>query len=350
MLTNIDVRNLGCFDDSLYTVEFNKLNVIVGPNNSGKSTFFKGLNLVRTFAFSNLVWETNYYHLQDNYEAVYGHDLSREIEIMVRYQSGPKSVSVNLGIKNNGITKNSCLEDNRSLGGVNNKEFQKIAQVLWYFSPNRSTIQHRIPVGTGHLPIQSLSPDGNDIIQFLLERWTGQDSNWKEAQEWFHKIDPQMSVLKTPVDENRVGIETERNDGKRKNSINLSLQGSGMQNIATIIAGIIFSPKNSTIIIEEPENFLNSRSIETLVDLFNHAVNDLSKQIIITTHSWEILNAYCSDIGAGTDRGTKHIKANANDFKLIVFNEELGNNKIQDYDLQGKKYSDVRNYFKQLWG
>ena len=78
--------------------------------------------------------------------------------------------------------------------------------------------------------------------------------------------------------------------------------------------------------------------------------NNLSKQIIITTHSWEILNTYCSDIGEGTDRGTQHIKANPSDFKLIVFTENLGERKIQEYNLQNKKYSDVRTYFKQLWG
>ena len=350
MLTGIEIKNLCCFNEFPYTINFNKLNVLVGPNNSGKSTFFKGLNLVRNFAFSQLGWETSYYHLQDNFEAVYGHDLTRPIEINVNYQDADQLTSASLVIQNNKVTQNLFVVENTPAGGVNSNEFQKLANKIWYFNPNRSNLQYRIPVGTGHLPIQPLSPDGNDIIQYLLERWTDQDPNWEEVQNWFQKIDPQMSVLKTPVSLDRVGIETERNDGSRETSINLSLQGSGMQNIATIIAGIVFSPQNSTIIIEEPENFLNSRSIEILVDLFNHAVNNLSKQIIITTHSWEILNAYCSDIGEGADRGNIHVKAKPEDFKLIVFNEELGANKIQEYDLRNKKYSDVRNYFKELWG
>ena len=86
MLESISIRNLGCFDDHLYNVKFNKLNLIVGPNNSGKSTIFKALNLERTFSFSNLVWETNYYHLQNNQEAVYDHDITRTIDIEMEYQ------------------------------------------------------------------------------------------------------------------------------------------------------------------------------------------------------------------------------------------------------------------------
>ncbi|MBI1664040.1 MAG: ATP-binding protein [Nitrosopumilus sp.] len=30
----------------------NKFTVLIGPNNSGKSTFFKGLNLVRSIPFA----------------------------------------------------------------------------------------------------------------------------------------------------------------------------------------------------------------------------------------------------------------------------------------------------------
>ena len=221
---------------------------------------------------------------------------------------------------------------------------------IWYFSPTRQPISFRDNVGSSGDQLQPLTPSGHDIKQFLVERWTAQDHNWNLAQEWFKKIDPQLTIFKTPLYGNQVSLETERNDGNITTSVNLSLQGSGLQNIATIIAGIIFSPQESTIIIEEPENFLNSRSIEILVDLFNYAVNELDKQIIIATHSWEIINAYCSDIGEGTDRGNIHVKANPEDFKLIILNEMNGEEKIQDYDLQGKRYSDVRRHFKDLWG
>lgn len=350
MLSSIMVKNLGCFDDYPYEIEFNKLNLIVGPNNSGKSTIFKGLNLLRTFGFSNLAWETTFYHLQNNKEAVYDHDLTRTIEISTSYKLGSDIYDAELGIRNNAITRNSFLKNASAVGGgmVNNLDFQNIAQKIWYFSPNRTLIPHRVQVGSQYRhPIQSLSPDGNDVIQYLLERWTDQDPNWSKAQEWFKAIDPQMNLLKTPVVGNVAAVETERNDGAKTTSVNLSLQGSGLQNVATIIAGIIFSKKGDTIIIEEPENYLHRESVEKLVDLINFAVNELGKQIIITTHSWNIIGTYSEDLAKDVSRRTRiHEPAKSEHFRLIEFGRELREQKIQEYTLPDKKHEDVIEHFQ----
>ncbi len=350
MLSYITVRNFGCFDDDNYTVKFNKLNVIVGTNNSGKSTLFKGLNMIRWITVTgNPIWNTRYFLLQNFNEAVYAHDTTRQTIIESGYINDDEQYNGYLQISRDGFQRTD-FRQNGSTWGISDTRHQDIVKKIWYFSPNRTPISYRDNVGAQGDELQPLLPSGQDIKQYLIERWTAQDHNWEDANKWFKKIDPQLSLLKTPLYGNQVGLETERDDGNVVSSINLSLQGSGMQNIATIIASIIFSPQGNTIIIEEPENFLNSRSIEILVDLFNYAVNSLNKQIIICTHSWEIINAYCSDIGEGTARGSDHIKANSSDFKLIVVNEQLGSNKIQDYNLEGKKYTDVRNYFKDLWG
>src|SRR2546426_12136969 len=87
MLTDIQIQNLGCFDESNYSVKFNKLNVLVGPNNSGKSTIFKGLNLTRDYSRQSQVqWNSLYYQMIDFGSAVYNHDERRQIAIDVGYQ------------------------------------------------------------------------------------------------------------------------------------------------------------------------------------------------------------------------------------------------------------------------
>lgn len=324
MLSSITVRNLGCFDDQDYKVEFSKMSVIVGTNNSGKSTIFKGLNLLRWFTMtSSLNWNSSYYYLHDFVESVYGHDKERTMKIETQYDT-PDKMGARITIDQNGLQHRHTLMDNNLHHDISANDHKKIIEKIRYFSPNRDPVSYRDAVGDSGDVLQKLRPSGSDIKQFLVERWTDQDANWNLAQEWFKKLDPQLTLLKTPLYAHQVSLETERNDGSITISINLSLQGSGVQNLITIVAGIIFSPDDSTIIIEEPENYLNSRSIEILVDLFNFAVNELGKQIIIATHSWEIINAYCSDVGEGTNRGDNHVKINPSDFKLVVINERLG--------------------------
>ncbi len=353
MITGLRLKNLGCFDDYDYSVKFNKLNVIVGPNNSGKSTLIKAINFVRTLTLTGRPeWNTLYYHLDNVFESVYNHDQKREIRMELDYEQDGNNFTTRIAINGQGgITLADVTEGNRSVGHINNHQGNRsAASSIWYFTPNRSPIGSSATVGGRADNLQLLSPYGSDVLQFYIEKWTSQDENWNLAQEWIKKIDPQAVLFSTPLIANQVSILTRRNDGKTTTPVNLSFQGTGIQNAVMIIAAVIFSPKKSIIIIEEPENFLNSRSIEYLVDLFNYAVNKLEKQIMITTHSWEIVNAYCSDIGEGTDRGNIHEKAKTDDFKLIMVNEKLGKDKIQEYDLRGKKYIDVRNYFKQLWG
>lgn len=351
MLNEMRVRNLCCFNDQDYNVKFNKLSILVGPNNSGKSTIFRALNLLRRYSISGrLEWNSSYYALQDYHAAFYSHRDDARMVLEMSYDVESKNYQAELNITRNQISADKLKIDGSHIAGLNHGTNIEFVRKIWYFSPNRNIIPFSVGVGVTGDELQPLSPSGNDINQFLIQRWTDQDPNWDLAQEWFKKFDPKMLLLKTPLIGNNVYLETQRNDGDSEMPVNLSLQGNGMQNLTTIVSAIIFSPRESTIIIEEPENYLNSKSIEFLVDLFNYAVNNLDKQIIITTHSWDIINAYCSDIGEGTDRGNDHEKAKPEDFKLVVFTEELGPDKIQDYNLEGKKYSDVRNYFKELWG
>jgi predicted ATPase len=133
-------------------------------------------------------------------------------------------------------------------------------------------------------------------------------------------------------------------------SFNLSLQGSGTQNVLSIIATLIFSPNNSTIIIEEPEICLHSRSQEVVVDLINDVVNRENKQVIFSTHSWDMILPLISDMEIGSPRGKDHIIANPDYLKIHTFTPKNGNIPIEEYDFKGKKYIDIRNDFKTLWG
>jgi len=351
MLSNISIKNLGCFDDHQYSVNFNKLNVLVGQNNSGKSMLLNGLNILRYYSITDeLSWNNEYYSLQNNQEAVYGHDTDKTIETIVKYQSNSHSYESRLSIKDNLISYDEFLYDNTAVGQLNQPTHQELVSQIWYFRPVRSLIPFRSDIGEISGGLQPISPSGQNITQFLLELFNDRDPKYDEIESWLKKIDPQITLLKTPIIAKYTSIVTDRNDGSISTEVNVSLQGSGINNVATIIAAILASPPNTTIIIEEPENSLHSRSIEILVDLFNFAVNDLSKQIIIVTHSWDILRNYISDIGAGTPRGSDHVKANSSDFKLIEFTEKLGTDKIKEYDLTGKKFSEVTSHFKVLWG
>jgi len=330
VLESIVIRNLGCFDDYDYKIKFNRLTVIVGTNNSGKSTIFKGLDAFLRYGNNRYRWTDSYFHRKGT-DIIYGNSISKYIKLGATINSKESYVEIS-----NEVVKSfvGMIHDN-------------ISSKIQYIPPKRSSIEYDIGVTSTN---GTIAPNGNNIINFLIERWTSQDKNWSLFVKWIKKIDPQIQNLTTPLNGNNIQISTERYDGNAKLPINLNLQGDGIQNALIIIVNIIFSDNKDTILIEKPETHLHPKSIEVLVDLFNYAVNHLNKQIIIVTHSWDILRAYYSDVGAGSPRGNQHDRIKSEDFKLVTINNNLGESKIQEYDISNKKFTDVINHFKELWG
>lgn len=355
MLSSITVNNFECFDEQNYKIDFSKLNMIVGPNNSGKSAIFKALNLVRYYAVNPVIdppyWNTDYYNLQDFPMAVYNHDISRKMSILVEFGINGGNLQSLFGYQ-----KNNYVD----LSNIGTSEHVNLASKVWYISSNRGVIPFRLQVGSIEADkLQPIKPNCENIVQYLLERYNARDKNWSEFETWMTKIDPQIKLFRTSLKNIYSSLETDRDDGKNTTDVNLSLQGSGIQSIISIVAALIFSPKGHTIIIEEPENFLHRRSIGILINLFNHAINKLNKQVIITTHSWDILFEYMFDVNGFTGQGKSNLKNSRGpdyeiikpeDLKVITFNNETGTNKIQDYDLVGKEIGEVNKYFSELWG
>jgi predicted ATPase len=228
---------------------------------------------------------------------------------------------------------------------------QKELARIWYLSASRSGVPPQLQVGTKQYRtkwFQPIEPDGSNAIEYLLERFTSRDPQWEVAENWLRRITPEASILKSPLRGNLASVETTDKDFAV--DVNIAYQGTGIQKVLSTIAALVFSPEGSTIIVEEPEINLHPRSQEVLVDLFNLAVNDWKKQVIFSTHSWDMLQPFASDIGTGSPRGEAHIKAKAENFKLVVLKRVGDDIKIEELPIKGREYMYLRDYLKKLWG
>jgi Fe-S cluster assembly ATPase SufC len=196
--------------------------------------------------------------------------------------------------------------------------------------------------------MQPLHPSGNNVTDFLIQQYTSRHPQWDYAESWFKRIDPDMTLLSTPLKGNTASTVTRRTDGTNETNVNINLQGSGIQNAATIIAAVVFSPDDSTIIIEEPENFLQYSSVEGLIDLFNDIIATTNKQIILITHSWDILTTYVNDIGNGLPRTGPAVITNSNSFRMTTVRRGLPQNKVEHYDIKNKNIGTVIDDIKGL--
>jgi len=209
-------------------------------------------------------------------------------------------------------------------------------------------IPYSMPVGLQTDSMQPLHPSGNNVTDFLIQQYTSRHPQWDYAESWFKRIDPDMTLLSTPLKGNTASTVTRRTDGTNETNVNINLQGSGIQNAATIIAAVVFSPDDSTIIIEEPENFLQYSSVKGLIDLFNDIIATTNKQIILITHSWDILTTYVNDIGNGLPRTGPAVITNSNSFRMTTVRRGLPQNKVEHYDIKNKNIGTVIDDIKGL--
>ena len=344
MLTQVKARNFLCFGDQDHQINFTPETMIVGPNNVGKSAIFAAFNFLRNTQYVGWQWDTPTYSLANFETAVHNHDQKRTIQLGVNVNgsdwSGQISADITLSSYNLALAPNNPQKANQEL------------RKYWFMRASKSDVPRSMQVGVRGPSTswgQQLDPDGSNVITYLLEKYTSRDKRWDVAEAWLKRIVPEFSVLKVPLRGRESSVETELVTSKA--DINVAYQGTGIQKALSTIAALVFSPEGSTIIIEEPEIHLHPQSQEVLVNLFNEAVNSWKKQVIFTTHSWNMLLPFISDIGEGTTRGANHVKANANDFKLVTFERDANNrSQIKEYDLRDKPVSTVRTHFKGVWG
>lgn len=320
----------------------------MGPNNSGKSALLSVIDFYRasfwnypgfrpTYGSEIHTWgdPSSFSHQQDDIGS---------IELEVEFgEEGTTGVGLSYM---NGQWRVALIDEK----GVGQPRIRYMLHNIWHLLPVRHELPPSRPLQRGKFEFQPTRPNGQDVIQFLMEQWTSRNPLWAEAEKWLKRIDPHMDLLSTPLRGDQASIETWRSyDKEHKDTatVNIAYQGTGMQSACSVVAALVFSKPNTTIIIEEPEAYLHPRSQEVIVDLMNDVVNRWNKQVVVSTHSWDIILPFISDIGTGQKRGADHVKADPKAFSLVMIDDK---HSIDKYDLKGKTFMDVRDRAKELWG
>jgi len=380
VITEITVGNFGTFSTDK-SVPLKGLTFLVGPNNSGKSTLLAGYlalaTLNRRFGFQfpqypdRLNIKGNFpspffqridpnnregivlgtlLKFQEGADATYARGADAPIKFTVKgqFETGEASLSLKL----TGYPSFNTYEV--SAAAPNKESLNQLYSALkntWAFPSSRDFIAPSSSVGYYASDPITFGTKGINVIQFLLEKWTDRDERWEEAESWLKKLDPNINLLKSPLRRNGASIETSVKLQNQEYDFNIYSSGSGVQRALQIICAVVFSDPGSVIVIEEPEMNLHNESQNVLLDLFNSYVNNGKRQIIVSTHSWDLILGVVRDLGMQTNRrGDGHVPTNKESFEMLKLSRDTSGIDITEYDLTNKKFSDIRSDFNMLWG
>jgi predicted ATPase len=315
-LTKLYIHNYKSFYDT--TIELDKLNIVVGENNSGKSNLIDVLEFIDIVLTKNFTtafeykggWEKIYNYNNDESKMLIECELSNKNYLKkIRFTfHGEYIIESGLNYKkiNNEIlplylvssrvnlkqykekTRSFLFKKNIELMGLLENEFNSLikefvpfinlSNIVITYAFNTETIRNK----SHRKSTKKLIKDGSNLGQNLLYI----KKNYPDS---FNIISNSMIGVVNEID----GIDVQETFGnyligfqEKNQKIGIDMVSDGTINLlATITALNQDEDKSIILAFDEPERYLHIKAVHYLMDSFRSS----KKQILITTHSTEIL-------------------------------------------------------------
>ncbi len=306
----LKIQNFKLFEQTI-TIELDQPTVLIGPNNSGKTTVIQALALWR-------LGITKWYEARFNSKKSSSIALNRlDIppvpvphakyfwqNLSLRKKKLPILMTISVGIEYNGQVIECSLN------------FKYSSSEVIYFQPAKDCINNKpLLKYLNELKIEILYPIGNiaieepllqegrinvligegktsDILRNFCYRIIENDEkhntkDWLEITQLMQRLF-QITLKKPTYLNSRGSIELKYSTVSIKNGLDIAIAGRGQQQVLLLIS-YLFLHKNTVLLLDEPDAHLEILRQRQIFTLLNHIAQKHDNQIIIATHSEVIL-------------------------------------------------------------
>jgi predicted ATPase len=153
----------------------------------------------------------------------------------------------------------------------------------------------------------------------------------KQIARWLKKLGLAKDVSITRVGKSDlVDLKLGLNDGE---SFPIADLGYGLSQIMPVLTQCSFSEKQSTLLFEQPEIHLHTKSSRELASIFIDTVKEKQSNILLETHSPDLVKQFMQELKAGS--------LPAEDFALYKVTRENGETCIHEVEIDADNECDV---------
>ncbi len=314
MLVELTIRNFTSLKD--VTVKLGKLNVLIGPNASGKSNLIRALNFLKLLFVSDVPNAIRGLGYQNIVDLIYGQDPELNIQFIVTAIINGHEYVYDISLNGKGIIEDEALIiDGKDFlnrkdkgggeyllkeGAIRKAEVQfgvlllrnacsyedshPLIKAFCNFISRWSFYSFDPEAIRGYAPVTystSLSRNGNNLSQVLHTLLTTNRRVFEKIEVYLKSLVPEVEELITPISGSPQGPQVHLAVKERcfEKPFSFRQVSDGTLRLLAFITALNLD--STLITFEEPENRIHPRLLETLIDLMRKS----DKQNIITTHS-----------------------------------------------------------------
>lgn len=373
MISKLKVKNFRSFED--IEIDFGRITVLTGSNNSGKSSLIYSLltlrnAIVRPNREIDSLFNYNYINLGGFNEVVYNKNKNISISLSSKTQFDDATYEIELS--NNGEGKNKykgkrwnnfqCEID------VNYPHsFQKFVDIpnqrgelswngieflsSYPDSPEVSFILNdifsieNIPILRGFTkPFYARVPLNDNIYteDELATLIASEENLESQISYYLNEIIGKNFLVEKKNFIDLIRLKTIEN----KKETDLVNEGTGVNHIVTILARILQKNHSSIICIDEPEIHLHPSIIKKFIDVLITISKFKKKQFLISTHSESLVLALLEAIKQKNSE--KEYQLKAEDLKIYFLSKKDGITKIENQEVndKGQIAGGLKNFYE----
>lgn len=303
MIQKIRIQNFRSIQDA--TVELGKVNLFIGPNNSGKSNMLKGIELMAGVLKK---YPEPYSLLQEDYQSLSPRSTAniidkKEIIFSIQMETVganlivPVTDNFELLLRFNNKDETRTLEYNPdtnsfSSGAVRSPFIEygipglvKLAKD--YFD---NVVIHKIDpskfqLSTSILKASYLESNGSNIISFLFELSQNHKKRFQQLEADLAVCVVDLVSLSTPADPNEPGKLKLKFFDTQDRAFWAEEVSEGVLYFLALLCIVHQPDPPKLLLIEEPEKGIHPRRIREVMDFIFQLAEERDIQIIITSHS-----------------------------------------------------------------
>lgn len=288
MLQRISIQNFKSLKD--VTLDLQQVNLLIGPNNSGKTNLLKALEYLNKDAYSvvrnlthiipNNSQEIEQFKISEEQFQKY---LQKYEKIIFRKAQNPK-FSITLNLTNGNVF--SCTADPiMQLTSLNSKNSSAPFFNFIIFRPDPNTFIAPQTLSENKI----LEDNCSNIATFLLSLFSDEREIFESLEQDFHVSIPDFKRISVVPENGKLFLRFTDTKGNKFGADEVS---EGVLYFLALLC-IVHQPNPpKLLLLEEPERGIHPRRIREVMDFIFRLAEEKDIQVIMTTHSTQVLDEF----------------------------------------------------------